>query len=409
MINIGGDVGDSSYRYKMPALKTKVEGRGNGIKTVIVNMTDIAKALHCNPAYPTKFFGVELGAQSKYSAKTERAIVNGSHDQSDLAKMLEKYIELFILCPRCRLPEINMVVKKQNIKIDCAACGYNGAINTAHRLGTYILKHPPNEKAFKKKKDGAKDKKAERRAKKAQKGVEDNGEEAKVEAAEESTVTTNVMTKTSIEDEEWYTDTSKEAQKARKEAEFAELQSVEAANVNQVDKILTIAKNENKVESPVTVLQVFMAQKERTSQEIIAELRRLQLSRDMDDSKRVKVLLEAVIDTSEPKKITKEFMKNASLLKNFTKDRQSSTLFIQCVEELVGLIEPKLLGKTPMIFQTLYEADVLEEEYILAWADSPPEASWLVNKDVAASVREKAAPFISWLREAESGSEDDEE
>lgn len=29
----------------MPVLETKIEGRGNGIKTVIPNMADIAKAL----------------------------------------------------------------------------------------------------------------------------------------------------------------------------------------------------------------------------------------------------------------------------------------------------------------------------------------------------------------------------
>lgn len=38
-------VSDMFYRYKMPKLMAKVEGKGNGIKTVIVNMVDIAKAL----------------------------------------------------------------------------------------------------------------------------------------------------------------------------------------------------------------------------------------------------------------------------------------------------------------------------------------------------------------------------
>ncbi|KMS93413.1 hypothetical protein BVRB_031730, partial [Beta vulgaris subsp. vulgaris] len=59
-INIGGDPNDRSYRYKRPRCTTKIEGRGNGIKTVIPNMLDVANALKMTPSYPTKFFGIEL-------------------------------------------------------------------------------------------------------------------------------------------------------------------------------------------------------------------------------------------------------------------------------------------------------------------------------------------------------------
>ncbi len=39
---------DAFYRYKMPRVQIKVEGNGNGIKTVIVNVIDISERLARN-------------------------------------------------------------------------------------------------------------------------------------------------------------------------------------------------------------------------------------------------------------------------------------------------------------------------------------------------------------------------
>jgi translation initiation factor 5 len=46
MINVNRQTNDMFYRYKMPKLLAKVEGTGNGIKTVVVNATAIAKSLN---------------------------------------------------------------------------------------------------------------------------------------------------------------------------------------------------------------------------------------------------------------------------------------------------------------------------------------------------------------------------
>lgn len=61
--NIGREnANDPHFRYKRPVVQAKVEGRGNGIKTNVVNNKDIARALDRPAQYLLKFFGFELGA-----------------------------------------------------------------------------------------------------------------------------------------------------------------------------------------------------------------------------------------------------------------------------------------------------------------------------------------------------------
>uniref|UniRef100_A0A8C2LVL6 Eukaryotic translation initiation factor 5 n=1 Tax=Cricetulus griseus TaxID=10029 RepID=A0A8C2LVL6_CRIGR len=117
---------DHFYRYKMPCLIAKVEGKGNEIKTVIVNIVDVAKALNRPPMYPTKYFGCELGAQIQFDVKNDQCMLDG-------------FIKKFVLCPECENPEtrLHFNPKKQTIGNSCKAC------LTHLKLCTFIFKNPP--------------------------------------------------------------------------------------------------------------------------------------------------------------------------------------------------------------------------------------------------------------------------
>ena len=141
IINISGTtpVDDPEYRYKMPTVYGKIEGKGNGIKTVVPNISDVAQALKREAGEVNKFFGTELGAQTTYNADTDRAIVNGSHTDSTLQQLMHKYIELFVLCPNCRLPETEYKIKSGAVYHKCMACGAKEMVDMSHKLCTYIL------------------------------------------------------------------------------------------------------------------------------------------------------------------------------------------------------------------------------------------------------------------------------
>lgn len=176
IINIAGltPVNDPAYRYKMPRITGKVEGRGNGIKTVLMNITDVADALKREAPEITKFFGCELGAQTTYSADN-RAVVNGAHRDNDLQSHLSKYIENFVLCKNCRLPETHYKVKDGLISQKCLACGSKDTVDMTHKLTTFILaQHKRNKEvkkaAEKEKEKEGKDGKKEKKEKKEKSG-----------------------------------------------------------------------------------------------------------------------------------------------------------------------------------------------------------------------------------------------
>ena len=177
IINIAGTtpVDDPEYRYKMPAVFGKIEGRGNGIKTVIPNISDVALSLHREPGEVTKFFGCELGAQTTYNADTDRAVVNGAQTDQVLQDLIHRYIDKFVSCPNCHLPETEYKIKNEMIYHKCAACGAKEMVDMGHKLTTYILAQDKKAKKEGKKGKNKKDKEDKKKDKKDKKDKDKYG------------------------------------------------------------------------------------------------------------------------------------------------------------------------------------------------------------------------------------------
>jgi translation initiation factor 5 len=205
----------------MPVLLTKIEGKGNGIKTVVPNMSDVARALSRPPTYPTKFFGSELGAQTTVDEKNDRYIVNGAHDAGRLRELLDAFIDKFVLCGSCKNPETDLIVTKTEMIVrDCKACGERTDVDMRHRLSTYILKNPPKKRGKTNKGGHAEAPSPSGEAN----GIAGAGEadEAKFEAESDDEMTRRIKAEalvlnpeSQLADEGWSGDTSSDAVKAR--------------------------------------------------------------------------------------------------------------------------------------------------------------------------------------------------
>lgn len=203
----------------MPILLTKIEGKGNGIKTVIPNMSDVSRALSRPPTYPTKFFGCELGAQTSFDEKNDRYIVNGAHDATRLRELLDGFIDKFVLCKDCKNPETDLVLEKGDFIVrDCKACGKRTAVDMRHKLTTFIIKNPP----AKTKKGGKKVKGAHADADGRGSPEDDENGEVNGDAESDDELTRKIKAEaadlneeTTLAKEDWSADTSAEAVKAR--------------------------------------------------------------------------------------------------------------------------------------------------------------------------------------------------
>ncbi|KAK5824243.1 hypothetical protein F383_22837 [Gossypium arboreum] len=441
--NIGASNSDDAfYRYKMPKMITKIEGRGNGIKTNVVNMVEIAKALARPASYPVKYFGCELGAQSKFDEKTGTSLVNGAHETAKLAGLLENFIKKYVQCYGCGNPETEIVITKtQMITLKCAACGFISDVDMRDKLTTFILKNPPEAKK------SSKDKKAMRRAEKERlkegEAADEELKKIKKETKKKgSTTTTKVAaakggvtkkkSKHSDEDHspehsqadenervagddddddvQWQTDTSLAAAQQRIQEQLSAVTAdmvmlstdeekkksvkkspepetkVHENGVGAHDKFVDEIKEYFKKGSSPNQLKSFLGSLTGTSKEV------------MD------ALFIALFND-----VGKGFAKEVTKKKNYiaaavaaTKEERSQVVLLNSIESFCSKASPEAAKEVALVLKVLYDDDILEEEFIMEWYQKG-----IAGSNKGSQIWKNLKPFIEWLQTAESESEDE--
>ena len=408
-LNIAGatPIEDPEYRYKMPRIVGKVEGRGNGIKTAIPNMTQVALSLHRPPGEVTKFFGCELGAQTTWTEETERAIVNGAHATNVLQEKLSVYIEKFVLCPACKLPETNYKIKSDMIYHQCVACGAREAVDMQHKLTTYILKvnklAKKGSKDKKKKKD--KDETSDKKVKKKKKKKEDETEEERAERKRKKK--------------------EKKASKEKKEEEGQD------NNNNDSDDDDDSANNNNNnndsddddendddddfeddasaMKSAISGIRAKL-ESGASGVELAGETRAVQTFCALPRNERAYILLAALYSTDAEKRlVAKPSDRDLEVLGALKADVGHLGL-IGGLEKIAVLTD--IVPKFPIILKHLYDLDLLEEVQILDWAkdssdNKDTDVPALLTQDLRNALFKASEPFVVWLQQADEEDDDD--
>jgi translation initiation factor 5 len=375
----------------MPAIQSKTEGRGNGIKTLVMNLSDVARALNRPPPYVLKYFGHELGALTTIKEEEDRYLVNGVHDSNELQDSLDGFINRFVLCGACKNPETEIQVKgKDELIRDCKACGKISPIDIRHKLATYILKNPPKNQKGKKAATatanvvGGGKSISDIVSGNSQANVEHDGDDdaltkkINAEAAQ--------LSELEIKDDDWAVDMSQEAIAARaRELEGVGLSDAEA-KFNDFGEWLLNESKGGKEDLPSDI-------------DIYKKIVELEIQ---DKEETVQVLAQTLFDDDIKQQIEPHLGLLAKLIHG---DEDFEKAFLGGLERFLGLEKPNLIPQVPAILMQLYDKELVSEEVITNWGSKVSRK--YVPKDVSKKVRKAAKPFITWLQEAEEESDDE--
>jgi len=386
-INIGANNQDDAfYRYKMPKLVSRIEGRGNGVKTNIVNMVDIAKALARPPTYCLKYFGCELGAQTKFSEDSGNSLVNGSHNSGFLSETLEGFIKKFVQCYACGNPETVIEVdKRENITLTCKACGHVSNVDPMHKLNTFIIKHPPKNKSSKKK--------AVDKMRRQDREREELGEALDAQSDKKS------KSKRKKDKKEKKSKKDRDATDSPRKSDQADADAEEVTE-KLSDMCFT-------PEQRMTISLREMLDEKKSSKEIA----KYALNQEAIDGleARMKIFVETVLGPCS-KTLAEYTAKKIKFFKAIAKDETRQLALLAAFELYLGVTKKEYVKETPLVLKVLYDADAAEEEAVLKWHKNAKQAASLKVPDaVAESVRKHASPFVTWLEEAEEDSDEESE
>ena len=123
MLNINGKT-DDNYRYKMPPIKSSIAGKGNGVYTVFYNLQDVGKYLNHPSFLLLKFLSIYNGSM----LNEEKMTITGGYTEIELQKALQIYINRFVICSKCGVPETIPQIRKETKKLSyldlkCSSCG----------------------------------------------------------------------------------------------------------------------------------------------------------------------------------------------------------------------------------------------------------------------------------------------
>lgn len=110
-------------RFEIP----KVEGKIEGVKTIINNFKQICSYIRRNPEHVLKYLLKEIASPG--TIKGDRLIITRKISSSLINEKIKSYVETYVICKECKKPDTELVTEDRIHFIHCLACGAKKSIS----------------------------------------------------------------------------------------------------------------------------------------------------------------------------------------------------------------------------------------------------------------------------------------
>ena len=112
----------SKERFQPPSPSSSISGN----RTILHNFKEISDVLVRDQSHLLKFLSGELATSGIIEGG--RAIFQGKFEQRTLTRLINLYIDKYVICPVCSRPDTHIVKENRLFFKKCDACGAKSSI-----------------------------------------------------------------------------------------------------------------------------------------------------------------------------------------------------------------------------------------------------------------------------------------
>jgi translation initiation factor 2 subunit 2 len=117
------DIAEKESRFEVPDPDLRTEGN----VTILENFQDLLDAVDRETDHVLKFLQDEFGTSAQIDDR-DRARLTGQFNKSRVAAAIDEYVEAYVICPECGLPDTHLTREQGAELLECDACGARSSV-----------------------------------------------------------------------------------------------------------------------------------------------------------------------------------------------------------------------------------------------------------------------------------------